>query len=236
MPQSKLSSDFLNYLVSVPVANGNPSAESSQIPSLTELSKELGTSVASLREQVEAAEALGLVEVRPRTGIRRLPYSFFPAVNQSLAYAIRLEPAYFQAFSELRNHLEAAYWDQAVHLLTPEDHLTLQELMKQAWQKLNGDPIQIPHAEHRLLHLTVYQRLGNPFVLGILEAYWEAYETVGLNVFADYHYLQEVWNYHQNMVDAICSGDFTAGYKALIQHKDLLFQRSRVQEQNPSKL
>ncbi len=234
MPQSKLSSDFLNYLVSVPVANGTTPAEASQIPSLTELSKELGTSVASLREQVEVAEALGLVEVRPRTGIRRLPYSFLPAVKQSLAYAIRLDSAYFQAFSELRNHLEAAFWDQAVQLLTPEDHQTLQLLMKQAWEKLNGNPIQIPHAEHRLLHLTIYRRLENPFVIGILEAYWEAYETVGLNVFADYHYLQEVWNYHQKMVDAICDGDHRSGYEALIQHKDLLFQRSNLQEQNRS--
>jgi DNA-binding FadR family transcriptional regulator len=37
------------------------------------MSKELGVSVALLREQLEVAKAIGLVEVRPRTGIRRLP-------------------------------------------------------------------------------------------------------------------------------------------------------------------
>jgi DNA-binding FadR family transcriptional regulator len=64
-------------------------------------------------------------------------------------------------------------------------------------------------------------------VTGILEAYWEAYEAVGLNVFAgSYEYLQEVWRYHQKMVDAICSGEYDAGYEALIKHTDLLYHRA----------
>jgi DNA-binding GntR family transcriptional regulator len=73
--------------------------------------------------------------------------------------------------------------------------------------------------------LLIYSRLGNPFVQGMLEAYWQAYEEAGLNVYADYNYLQEVWKYHQTMSDAICCGDYTAGYQALIEHNDLLYQR-----------
>ena len=70
--------------------------------------------------------------------------------------------------------------------------------------------------------MKIYSRLENPFVTGILEAYWEAYEAVGLNVFAgDYKYLEEVWQYHQKMVEAICNGTFEAGYQALIKHTDL---------------
>jgi DNA-binding FadR family transcriptional regulator len=168
---------------------------------------------------------MGLVEVRPRTGIRRLPYSFLPAVRHSLSYAIKLDRSYFDAFSDLRNQIEAAFWTQAVKELAAEDHATLRLLMEQAWEKLKGNPIQIPHAEHRQLHLCIFGRLGNPFVLGILEAYWDAYEAVGLNVFADYHYLVEVWEYHQKMVEAIISGDLEAGFQALEEHKDLLYHR-----------
>jgi DNA-binding FadR family transcriptional regulator len=218
----RLSSDFLNYLVVSPSQNGSGAQP---IPSLVELSKKLGVSVASLREQVEVAEALGLVDVRPHTGIRRKPYSFFPAVYQSLAYAIRLERANFEAFSELRNQVEAAFWDRAVRLLTPQDHALLNVLMAQAWEKLHGNPVQIPHAEHRQLHMCIYSRLDNPFVQGLLEAYWEAYEESGLSLYADYDYLQDVWNYHQKMVDAICSVDFAAGYQALIEHMGLLSHR-----------
>jgi DNA-binding FadR family transcriptional regulator len=243
MAQSQLSSVFLQYLArytpasadgdfdaaddvaaSSTAANGS-ATEPAQLPSLSEVSKELGVSVALLREQLEVARAIGLVEVRPRTGIRRLPYSFSPAVRQSLAYALAVDPAYFMDYSNLRIHLEASYWEDAACRLTPEDHRELKRLVARAWEKLNGQPIEIPHPEHRQLHLGIYRRLNNPFVLGLLEAYWEAYEAVGLNLYTDIDYLQEVWRYHEQMVQAICDGDFARGYAALLQHKDLLFHR-----------
>ena len=224
MPHRTFSSEFLHYLASSRSHTAEP-GEADQLPSLNEISKELRISVARLREQLEVAEALGLVEVRPRTGIRRLPFQFTPAVTQSLSYAIELDLANFDTFSDMRNKLETAYWDQAVRCLTPEDHVKLRDLINHAWKKLRGEPIQIPHEEHRMLHLTIYARLNNPFVQGILEAYWEAYEAVGLNVYADYGYLQHVWRYHQQIVDAIISGDFQSGYKALVEHIDLLYQR-----------
>ena len=200
--QQILTSEFLQYLASA--GTELPADDDiNQLPSLTEISAELGIGVASLREQLEVAEALGFVEVRPRTGIRRLPYSFTPAVSQSLGYALELDRNYFEAFAQLRNQVEAAFWYQAVERLTQADHTLLQNLMDRAWKKLAGEPIHIPHNEHRLLHLTIFSRLDNPFVQGILEAYWQAYETIGLNVYADYDYLQKVWQYHQEMVDAI---------------------------------
>jgi len=210
-------SEFLQYLAS------HEQTEQS-LPALTALSAELGVSVASLREQLEVARALGLVEVKPRTGIRRQPYSFHPAVRQSLQYALALDKSSFFTFADLRRHIETAYWHEAVALLTPEDHAALQSLLARAWEKLRGNPIEIPHPEHRELHTIIYGRLNNPFVTGLLQAYWDAYEAVGLNVFTDYDYLTEVWTYHQKMVDAICEGEFDEGYKALIEHTDLIHQ------------
>ena len=213
-------SEFMRYL-----ATHNEADD--EFPSLKDLSVELGVSLASLREQLEVARALGLVEVRPRLGTKRRAYSFTPAVRQSLRYALALDDAHFRKYSELRNHIEAAFWYEAVEKLTDADHRELQALVRRAWEKLSGSPIQVPHEEHRNLHLLIYRRLENPFVTGILEAYWDAYETVGLNVFAGgYEYLQEVWHYHQDMVESICKGDYKAGYEALIAHTDLLYQRS----------
>jgi DNA-binding FadR family transcriptional regulator len=199
--------------------------ESDRLPSLNDISQELGVSVARLREQLEVAKALGLVEVRPHTGMRRLPYSFLPAVWQSLSYGLEINPDIFSAFSDLRDHIEATFWDQAVRALTQDDLTELQVLISRAWEKLRGHPIQIPHAEHRQLHLCIFSRLENPFVSGILEAYWDAYEDIGLNQYTDLDYLCQVWKYHQMMVDSICSGEYDTGYKALIDHMDLLRYR-----------
>jgi DNA-binding FadR family transcriptional regulator len=212
-------SEFMRYL-----ATHNELEDS--LPSLKDLSLKLGVSLASLREQLEVARALGLVEVRPRLGTRRRAYSFTPAVRQSLGYALALNESHFHQYARLRKHVEAAFWYEAVEKLTEEDKLELQALVARAWEKLHGMPIQVPHEEHRALHLAIYRRLENPFVTGILEAYWEAYEAVGLNVFAGgYDYLQEVWQYHQDMVTAICNGDYKSGYEALVAHTDLLYQR-----------
>jgi DNA-binding FadR family transcriptional regulator len=219
-------STFLTYLASES-ANGEVSLES-----LTDMSATLGISVATLREELQVARALGLVEVKPRTGIKILPYQFTPAVSKSLAYAVRVDRNLFRQFSDMRNHVEASYWYQAVSGLTPEDITELYTIIDAAFQKLNADPIQIPHKEHRQLHLTIYSRLENLFVLGILESYWDIYEAVGLSVYEDRKYLDRVWTYHRQMVDAIAKEDFLSGYQSLIAHMDLLFQR----EQSNSKL
>jgi DNA-binding FadR family transcriptional regulator len=212
-------SEFLRYLA------GHKEAESG-LPSLTDLSGELGISVSTLREQLEVARALGLVEVKPRTGTRRKTFTFTPAVRQSLSYALALSNDYFRKYADLRNHIESAYWHEAVTRLTDSDKQELQNLVFRAWEKIRGVPVQVPHEEHRKLHLLIYSRLENPFVTGLLEAYWDAYEAVGLNVFAGgYEYLQEVWGFHQQMVEAICRGNFEVGYEALVKHTDLLYHR-----------
>jgi DNA-binding FadR family transcriptional regulator len=215
MPTQEYLSEFMRYLAA------HQTVEES-LPPLTTLSAELGISVAALREQLEVARALGLVDVRPRTGIRKLPFTFLPAVRQSLNYAMALDPNSFKTFADLRQNIEASYWLEAVGKLTGEDIFQLNDLIERAWRKLDGRPIQIPHNEHKQLHLTIYCRLNNPFVSAILEAYWESYEAIGLNVFTDYNYLRSVWQYHETMVNAITSGDFEAGYRALVEHTDLL--------------
>jgi DNA-binding FadR family transcriptional regulator len=228
MAGTHFTSKFLDYLANL---GDDGKTDLHHLPSLNDLSKVLGVSVSQLREQVEVARALGLIEVRPRTGMRRLPYDFSPAIKLSLSYAISLDQSYFAVFADLRRHIESSYWDMAVRLLSIKDMDKLDALVEKAFGKLNGYPVQIPHDEHRQVHLLIYSRLENPFVSGILEAYWDAYEAVGLNTYADYQYLVEVWNYHQEMVSSIRYGNYEAGYQALIEHNDLIHQRPVLEKQ-----
>ena len=216
---SKIDSEFLRYLL----ADGHLPGE--RLPSLSDLSAKTGMSMGKLREQFEIARVLGLVAASPRRGITRTGYSFLPAVRLSLLTALAIDSSYFEAFSSLRVHLEAAYWEEAVSSLTDEEFVLLRALVAAAWQKLSEPRIQIPYQEHRELHLTIYRRLGNPFVMGLLEAYWDAYEAVELNTYADYSYLQEVWRYHERIVEAICKGEVVEGRRLLIEHMQLLSAR-----------
>jgi DNA-binding FadR family transcriptional regulator len=219
-----IDSEFLRYLLTTGCEPG------ARLPSLDEISGEIGISTGKLREQFEVARMLGLVDASPRRGIRCLKYDFRPAVRLSLMIALALDPSAFRSFSALRIHLETAFWDDAVTLLTDDDKARLRELVVQAQAKLNHERAQIPYAEHRAFHLGIFCKLENPFVLGLLEAYWDAYEAVELNTYADYSYLTEVWSYHQRIADALVSGDYVSGKEFLIQHMRLIDQMGVAHE------
>jgi DNA-binding FadR family transcriptional regulator len=218
--------DFLEYLALG--NNGNEPVVGERLPSLQELSEQEGVSISVLREQLRVARALGLVEVRPRTGIRRMAYSFAPAVQESLFYALARDRSRFDQFADLRKHIERSYWREAVASLSKEDHHELMELVERAWEKLHGEPIQLPHLEHRELHLAIFRRLENTFVFGLLESYWEAYDEVGLSRYEGLDYLEEVWTYHRKIVEKIIAGDVEASFEALVEHFELIDKRPGV--------
>lgn len=211
--------DFLSYLSSNSEEEEN---DDCRIPPLSVLSKEQGISIAALREQLGVARVFGFVDVQPRTGIHRLPYSFAPAVRTSLSYAISLDRRYFEDFSNLRRNIEADFWFEAVEKLGSDDVEHLEQLVRVAWKKLESSPPRLPHSEHRDLHLTIYGRIDNVFVVGLLEAYWDAYEAVGYTRYIELDYLKSVWHFHQEIVDAIAAKNFEQGYKLLLEHMDLL--------------
>lgn len=223
---SHIDSEFLRYLLATDCRPG------ARLPSLGEISAEIGISTSKLREQFEVARMLALVEASPRRGIRCQPYQFTPAVRLSLLVALALNTDAFKAYSALRIHLEMAFWDEAVALLTAEDKAQLGDLVARAQKKLTFERIQIPYPEHRAFHLGIFGRLENPFVLGLLEAYWDAYEAVELNTYADYNYLQEVWDYHARIVDALAACDYAGGKELLIQHMRLIDRMGVAHEQS----
>ncbi len=227
LPQD-IASELLTYIVDRQLQPGD------QLPTLTELSAELGISVNKLREQLEVARMLGLVDVRPRAGIRVKPYSFLPAVRLSVLYALAVDRGNFRAFGDLRFSLEVGLWREAVGRLLPEDHERLRQLVAQAWQKLNGIPVRIPHKEHREFHLTIFCRLENPFATALLEAFWEAYEAIEYHVYADLTYLREVWRHHEMIAQAIIEGDVEGSLDAFVDHTHLLRYRGAAGSEHPT--
>ena len=66
MPQIDLDSELLDYIIRENFQAGQ------RLPTINELQDEehLGVGVSKVREQLEVARALGLVEVRSKTGMR----------------------------------------------------------------------------------------------------------------------------------------------------------------------
>jgi DNA-binding GntR family transcriptional regulator len=200
----------------------------SEIPTIQKISSELGVSTACLREQMELAKNLGIISTQPRKGIEILPYQFKPAVEKSLYYAINIDLAYFHQFSEMRNHLERAYFIESARLLDEKSIHELKTYVKQAKAKLEGYPVQIPHQEHRNYHLLFFKPLKNVFLMGFLESYWDMYEQVGLDLYNNLEYLINVWDYHRRIIEEIETGDFNGASQLLIAHMELIDKRGQI--------
>ena len=218
MVQINLDSHLLNYIIERDIEPGE------LLPPIKELATDehLGISSSKVREQLEVARAMSLVDVRTNVGIRLRAFDFAPVVRLGVLYALARDIASFEHFGTLRIHIEVAFWDEACSVLLPEDLLTMREAITQARAKLKSHPIQLPHREHRTFHLTMFQRLDNPFVTGILEAYWDAYDAVAISHYADYSYWQQVWDYHERILNCIEAQDYAQAKQNFIEHTSLL--------------
>ena len=226
MSHIDLDSELLNFIGDGQYKPGD------RLPTIAELQSDehLGLSASKIREQLEVARALGLVEVRSKTGMRLKEYSFAPAVRLSVFAALAQDLSFFEQFSEVRKHIEIAFWHEACALLTPDDKNEMKACVDQALSKLSAEWIQIPNIEHRQFHMIIFRRLNNPFVVGLLEAYWDAYDAVELNRYSDFKYLQQVWEYHARILQAICRDDYDTGQKLYIEHTQLLRYQPRMRD------
>ena len=192
------------------------------IPSISELSTQLGISTASVREQLEVPKELGFVEVRTRTGIQKHDFCLTRPLTLSMTYGLRVDPELFQEYASLRRQLEIGYWYEACALLEKSHILELQNLEERANWKINQHPVMIPTPEHRKFHLTIYRPLNNRVLNSVLETYWDLYEASSINFFRNHEYLESVWSYHRQMLDAIANKAYEKGYEALVTHFDLM--------------
>lgn len=212
-------SEFLTYLASI------SDVKEQRIPPLNQLSKQLGISIATLREQLEVARSLGIVEVKPKIGIRKLPFDFSASLKPGFTYAIQNGCLSYSKLADLRKHLETAYFVEAAQTL---DLLTLDRLdylVKTSIQTIKLNPGRVPVQEHREFHTLIYKHLQNQYLDGILDSFWEVYHLSGLEVYPDFTYTEKVWQYHARIVDQLRKRDFSSGLSLLVEHMDLLNQR-----------
>jgi len=213
---------ILQYLIAEGPKEGQ---EAVKLPPLGDLAKKLGVSRGKLREDLITAQAYGLIEMRPGDGTYIQPFDFYAAIRPAVLYSIACDKHNFDRFYRLRAQLELAFWEQAVTQLEQDDLDVLKQVVHQAEQKLSGQPIEIPHREHRELHLRIFSHLDNPFVVGLLQAYWDAYEAVELHRYFDLSYYQEMWSSHRLLVEALERHDYEASRNILQEHFRILEYR-----------
>jgi len=199
--------------------------EPAKLPPMGELADALGVSKGKLREELLAAQAYGVIEMRPGDGTYVQPFDFYTAIRPAVLYGIACDKRNFDRFYRVRAQLEVVFWEQATGALTSADFARLEQIVARAESKLNSNPIEIPHREHRDFHLAIFSRLENPFVVGLLQAYWDAYEAVELHRYFELSYYAEMWDYHRQIVAALRAGQTQSSRQILIDHFGILENR-----------
>ena len=199
--------------------------EEIKLPPMDELAAEMGISRGKLREEMVVAQAYGAVEMRPGDGTYVRPFDFYTAIRTLVLYGTAYDWKNFDHLYRLRVQLEIAFWEEAVQNLAPEDRRELERIVEQAEHKLTGLPVEIPHKGHRDFHLLIFSRLDNKFVQGLLRAYWDAYEAVGLHRYFDLSYYEKMWASHRAIAKAISAGEYRRGQEILNEHFTLLKNR-----------
>jgi GntR family transcriptional repressor for pyruvate dehydrogenase complex len=223
MTLDAFSHSILQYIIDNELAEHE--VEAAKLPSLGQLAKELGVSRGKLREDMIAAQAYGVIEMRPGDGTYVKPFDFYEAIRPLVLYGIAYDKQNFDRYYRLRAQIEISFWEEAVSALGRTEYEKLEHILDSAEHKLGGRPIEIPHKEHRDFHVLIFSRLDNPFAQGLLKAYWDAYEAVGLHRYFEFSYYEQMWSSHRAMVRAIQDGRIQEGKQVLIKHMTPLEDR-----------
>ena len=226
MAQDFFFRSILDYVVNEEMLCDEETA--SKLPSISTLAHNLGISHGKLREDLIAAQAYGMVEMRPGDGTYIRPFDFYAAIRPAVIYGIACDKHNFDRFYRLRAGIEISFWEEATRKLQPDDFKKLRRICQRAESRLNGEPIEIPHREHRVFHMLIFSRLNNPFVIGLLKAYWDGYETVELHRYFELSYYTEMWDYHRQIVDLLQEGDYQQSQQVLKDHFGILETRLQI--------
>ena len=148
-----------------------------RLPSEHALARSFGVSRPLLREAIQNLKAHGVVESRPRTGLRVLPFSPESHLDAMIP-RIRTEAERAELF-ELRLILEPGILRLAARRATPADFAALEELLSIPFPR-GRRAVREGLARDVVFHETLWKIAGNRFVWGLrglLVRYFASLET-----------------------------------------------------------
>ncbi|MDD3949148.1 MAG: FCD domain-containing protein, partial [Anaerolineaceae bacterium] len=144
-------------------------------------------------------------------------------------YGMEVQPDLIWELISVRQHLELAFWQEAVVRLSHKEIDYLADLIEKAEKKIQNQPVVIPLEEHSEFHLSIYRPLNNTFLNGILETYWQLSQETEFRMYSDQVYLENVWTYHKKIQRAIATKEYDLGYQALMTHFELVRTQKKAE-------
>jgi DNA-binding FadR family transcriptional regulator len=186
-------------------------APGGKLPTEHALAKRFGVSRPLLREAIQSLKALGVVDSRPRRGMRVLPFS--PELHlDAMIPRIRTEEERADLY-ELRRLLEPGILRLAARRVKPGDLDTLEALLRTPFPPGRA-AVREGLARDILFHETLWKIAGNRFVWGLrglLVRYFASLETGPLTEIM----IRRANDEHLSIVRALRAGNVERAVRAL---------------------
>jgi DNA-binding FadR family transcriptional regulator len=211
------ATEVKRYIEERQLGGGDP------LPSEAVLCQELGMSRATLREGLKALESLGIIRTRHGEGVFVAHFSFDPIVH-NLPYSIAAQGASLRDLLEVRTALEVGLIARISQRIGPADVARLRQLaMRMLERNHRGESFA---EEDRAFHATLFQCLGNAFLLSLIDLFWQVFARLADRLPAADHATEHaIALAHLRVVELMESGDVPALEQAHRQHFDEISQR-----------
>jgi DNA-binding FadR family transcriptional regulator len=193
------------------------------LPTEAELAQQLEVSRSSVREAVKALEVLRIVEVRHGSGLFVQDFSFDP-IFENLPYAVLTELKQVTDILEIRFLLEYGMAERAVESLTDEQLEGLRATLQRMEERSRRG--EYSPADDRAFHEGLYQNVGNPILVMILDVFWELFRQAReRSKLAEVRDPRETYERHVEIFKALEHRDVNAVHEAIAGHNIGLVKR-----------
>ena len=141
------------------------------LPSEGELARALAVSRSSVREAVKSLESMGILETRRGSGVFVRAFSFEPLLN-NLPYGLMEGADALADLLEVRGILELAMIATAIERLDEVQARALDATL--AGMRSKAERGESFPAEDREFHRTLFQKVDNAVLLGLIDVFWLA--------------------------------------------------------------
>jgi GntR family transcriptional repressor for pyruvate dehydrogenase complex len=222
---SKISDEVYKQIVSL-ISNGQLKP-GDKIPSERELSSEIGISRQSIREALNRAEVMGLIEVRQGEGSFILS-SLEGLLKPPLTVIIEKEVERIFDFLEIRKLVEGWCAEKAALEATGEELEDMKEILDKM-KKVASKDKQWEELDLEL-HLSIAKATHNIIAIHIMDAL-----KVNFSLFFRFtksmpssERLDVLWHHHYEIIDAIARKDSKVAKQKVVDHLDFIEEKIRI--------
>ncbi|MCC7353428.1 MAG: FadR family transcriptional regulator [Anaerolineae bacterium] len=187
------------------------------LPTEAQLAEQLGVSRAVVREGLRALESLGVIHSKRGEGRYVSSFSLDP-ILQNLGYSMLVDVEDVQEILDVRQQLEVGFVREAIAAMNEETLVQLRGLVAEMHRKAAAR--KIFRQEDLKFHRLIYEKVGNKFLLKLLDVFWEVsknlrYQTLLLPI----DLIAEAKN-HKEILRAIEAKQVEEAQRQIVAHFD----------------